>query len=104
MAFEASGNASVLRRGAEVVALMAQVQQAFGEAGEAGLLYPYDVRSFQSLYDLAQTSPGGDGGGNCRPVCVPFYVLHKMLAGPSSTSILGSSQRLSRTRTRHSAC
>jgi uncharacterized protein len=81
MAFEASGNASVKARGDTVVALMARVQRAFGAAGQPGLVYPYDVRSFQNLYDLAQTGPGGDGGGNCRPVCVPFYVLHKMLAG-----------------------
>jgi DUF1680 family protein len=81
MAFEASGNTSVKERGAEVVTLMGKVQQAFGKSGERGLVYPYNVRSFQSLYDKAQTHPGGDGGGNCQPVCVPFYVLHKMLAG-----------------------
>ena len=22
-----------------------------------------------------------EGGGNCQPVCVPFYVMHKVFAG-----------------------
>ena len=66
MVFEASGNTSVKARGDDLVTLMARVQQAFARAGQQGLLYPYDVRSFQNLYDKAQTTPGGDGGGNCQ--------------------------------------
>lgn len=81
MAFEASGNISIQARGAEIVSTLGKVQEAFGRSGEPGLVYPYNVRSFQNLYDKAQTRPGGDGGGNCQPVCVPFYVLHKVLAG-----------------------
>lgn len=31
-------------------ATMAKVQAAFGAAGQPGLIYPFDVRSFQTLY------------------------------------------------------
>ena len=81
MAFEGSGNISIQARGAEIVSILGKVQEAFDRSGEPGLVFPYDVRSFQNLYAKAQTRPGGDGGGNCQPVCVPFYVLHKVLAG-----------------------
>jgi len=51
---------------------LAAVQAAWGAAGEPGFLYPYSPSSFDALIDE---------GRNCAPVCVPFYVLHKMLAG-----------------------
>ena len=56
-----------------VLSTLGQVGQAFAAAGEPGLVYPYDITSFQKLFDEAPAGPGGDGGGNCKPVCVPFY-------------------------------
>ena len=41
-------------------------------ANQSGFIHPYDVSSFTRLYERQL---------NCVPVCVPFYVLHKMLAG-----------------------
>lgn len=41
-------------------------------------IFRYDITSFSNLYDKAPTTSGGDDGGNCQPVCVPFYVLHKV--------------------------
>ena len=42
--------------GRDVQGLLAKAQAAHGaNNNETGLLYPYDVRSFQFLYDLAPT-------------------------------------------------
>eukprot|EP01047_Picozoa_sp_COSAG01_P020315 COSAG01_NODE_1153_length_11487_cov_98.298736_7_plen_374_part_00 len=81
MAFENTQNSSIKARGDQIVKTLAQCQAAHSKNGEDGLLYPYDVGSFHRLYDKAQIVPGGDGGGNCEPICVPFYVMHKVLAG-----------------------
>ena len=86
MAYANTGNASIKARADSVVATLAKVQGAHGTNGEPGLLYPFDVRSFQSLYDHF---------GNCEPVCVPFYVLHKVFAGLlDQHSIAGNTQAL----------
>ena len=77
MAYEATGAKAMKWRGDAIVATLAQCQAAHTANGQPGLLYPYDVRSFQRLYDKA----GSHSSGNCEPVCVPFYVLHKVLAG-----------------------
>ena len=58
--------------GDAMVHLLSRCQHAFIAANQTGMLFPYDVRAFQRLYD---------NGANCQPVCVPFYVLHKMFAG-----------------------
>eukprot|EP00729_Bicosta_minor_P000111 gene111-20362_t len=81
MAYENTGNTTLKKRGDAVVSILANVQSAQGENGQQGLIYPYDITSFSNLYDKAPTTSGGDDGGNCQPVCVPFYVLHKVLAG-----------------------
>ena len=84
MAYENTQNASIKERGDLIVSTLAKVQVAHGKnpaGAQTGLVYPFDVRSFQNLYDKAQMGPGGDGGGNCEPICVPFYVMHKVLAG-----------------------
>jgi DUF1680 family protein len=71
--YESTGDNAVKSAANAVLALLNKSQQSFGaSANQTGLLYPYDVTSFQKLYDA---------GANCAPVCVPFYVLHKMLAG-----------------------
>lgn len=82
MAYENAGrNETIRQRGAGIVAALARVETANARMGEPGFVYPYDMRSFQNLFDKAPDTPGGDGGGNCQPVCVPFYVMHKVLAG-----------------------
>ena len=48
-----------------------QVQGAWAAAGEPGYFYPYSTVSFYNL----------EAGRNCDPVCVPYYVWHKSLAG-----------------------
>ena len=74
MTYEATGNVAMKERGDDIVSTLAKCQAAHTANGEPGLLYPYDVRSFQNLYDKAPS-------GNCQPICVPFYVVHKTLAG-----------------------
>jgi hypothetical protein len=75
LTFANSGNGSIKARADSIVSTLAKAQAAHTANGQKGFLFPYDVRSFQNLYDK------GSPGGNCEPVCVPFYVLHKLLAG-----------------------
>jgi hypothetical protein len=83
LAFANTGNASIKARADSVVNTLAKVQTAHTANGEPGLIFPFDVRSFQNLYDKADPSgrPGDNSAGNCEPVCVPWYVVHKILAG-----------------------
>ena len=67
-----SGGPALAAKANAMVETMARAQAAWGAAGEPGFLFPYaDASPFAAL---AQ-------GRNCAPVCVPFYVMHKMLAG-----------------------
>ena len=77
MAYEGSSrlNQTLKRRGDEVVAILASVQEAHGKNGQQGLIYPFDVRSFQNLYDKAPEGAGGDDGGTCVHVCTARAVL-----------------------------
>jgi DUF1680 family protein len=67
-----SGGAALAAKADAMVATMADAQAAWTAAGEVGFLFPYANAS--SFAALAQ-------GRNCAPVCVPFYIMHKMLAG-----------------------
>lgn len=62
-------------KSAAVIAELSRVQDTWsrGGSGYEGFLYPYDRVSFDRLL----TAPFE----NCQPVCVPFYVMHKMFAG-----------------------
>ena len=64
------------------------VQGAWGAAGQRGFFYPYSPTSFDTL----------EAGRNCDPVCVPYYVLHKSLAG-----LLDLATRLGSARARAAA-
>jgi len=57
------------------VAALGRAQDAWTRkgAGYEGFLYPYDRVSFDRLFKAPFR--------NCDPVCVPFYVMHKMMAG-----------------------
>ena len=55
MAYESTGNAAVKARADSIMATMAKVQGAFDAAGQVGFIFPYDVRSFQTLYAEAAT-------------------------------------------------
>lgn len=57
----------------ELLATLSAVQAAWGASSPAapGYIFPYSLASWDAL---AQ-------GRNCEPVCVPWYVYHKMLAG-----------------------
>ena len=59
------------------------VQAAWAAVGQPGFFYPYSPTSFDTL----------EAGHNCAPVCVPYYVLHKSLAG-----LLDLATRLGSTR------
>jgi DUF1680 family protein len=78
MAYQSTGNSSIKTRADSIINTLSKVQAAFGanqhgmNGNQTGLIYPFDVRSFSNLY-------AGDSG--CAPVCVPFYVLHKVFAG-----------------------
>jgi DUF1680 family protein len=76
MSAASTGNAAIKAKGADIVNTLAQVQEAFSAKGQGyvGFLYPYDRSSFDNLFDKAPA-------GNCEPVCVPFYVMHKTMAG-----------------------
>lgn len=82
MIVEGVGDLTVAARARSIVSTLGKVQAAFANAGDPGLIFPFDSRAFQNLYDKAPEGPGGDGGGNCMPICVPFYVLHKESAPP----------------------
>jgi DUF1680 family protein len=59
------------------------VQGAWAAAGQPGFFYPYSPTSFDTLEQLR----------NCDPVCVPYYVLHKSLAGLIDLAVrLGSAR------------
>lgn len=95
MIIQNTGDKAVKSAADQMVSVLARVQQSFGEnANQTGLIHSYDVSSFQRLYDMAPETPGGDGGGNCKPVCVPFYVLHKMMAGLLDQYRAGNQQAL----------
>ena len=66
-----SGGASLAAKADAMVGTMAAAQAAWTAVGEPGFLFPYNTSSF---VELAK-------GRNCVPVCVPFYIFHKMLAG-----------------------
>lgn len=55
MAYESTGNAAVKARADSIMTTMAKVQAAFDAAGQVGFIFPYDVRSFQTLYAEAAT-------------------------------------------------
>ena len=71
MAHASAGNSTVRSKSAEVVSTLAECQTEWTKAGHTNYLFPYDPVVFDSLEE----------GLNCQPVCVPFYVMHKMMAG-----------------------
>lgn len=83
MGFQSTGNQTLRERGVVIVNTLAKAQAAQGANGNPGFLFPYSIASFDRLYSLAPDGTPGlsSGGGNCAPVCVPFYVMHKVFAG-----------------------
>jgi hypothetical protein len=59
--------------GATVVATMTRVQALWTALGPpyVGYLFPYTYDAWENLW----------AGESCAPVCVPWYIYHKMLAG-----------------------
>lgn len=55
----------------EMLTVIESTVAAWSAVGEGGFFYPYSPTSFATL----------EAGRNCDPVCVPFYVYHKSLAG-----------------------
>lgn len=86
----ATGDAGACARNAEVVATLARVQAAWTARPEPeyeGFLFPYSIVAWTNLF--------GPPSRNCAPVCVPFYVLHKALAGLlDAHELAGSAQAL----------
>ena len=71
MVVEVSGSAAAVAKNAEIVKGIAAVQDAWTGIGMAGYVFPYSIVSWANLF--------GNPSRNCDPVCVPFYVYHKML-------------------------
>eukprot|EP00937_MAST-01D_sp_MAST-1D-sp2_P001797 g1797.t1 len=71
--------AAVQNKSAAIVATLAEAQAAWGALGgrHAGYLFPYPLDAFDNLFGYVR--PGQYL--NCAPVCVPFYVMHKVMAG-----------------------
>ena len=86
----ATSDAGACARNAEAVSTLAAVQQAWTATGlpeYVGYLFPSSFNAFANLI--------GPPSANCDPVCVPFYVLHKVLAGMIDSYLLaGSAQAL----------
>ncbi len=83
-----TGSSEAREAGATVVATLATVQGAWTALGDPymGYLFPYSILAWDSLLNNAQ---------NCAPVCVPFYILHKMLQGLLDQYVLaGNAQAL----------
>ena len=91
-----TGDAAVAAKGAGIVAALAKVQAAWGTrypadgSGPAGLdgagyLFPYDPFVFRKLEDLTLHA-----AGEPRLYSVPFYTLHKMMAGLLDQCALGA--------------
>jgi hypothetical protein len=73
MAFAATGDSAMKTRGDQIVDTLAEVQAAHGRLGDRGLLFPYSSEGFAYLFELQPY--------NRKYPHVPFYVMHKMLAG-----------------------
>jgi DUF1680 family protein len=73
MVVNSTGNSIARSVSAGVVSSLAQAQAAWTQVGESGFLFPYSPTAF---INLEQDPPN-----NCDPVCVPWYVYHKVLAG-----------------------
>ena len=73
MAFAATGDSAMKARGDQIVDTLAEVQAAHGRLGDPGLLFPYSSEGFAYLFELQPY--------NRKYPHVPFYVMHKMLAG-----------------------
>ena len=74
-----SAAAAVRNKSAAIVATLAEAQAAWSALGgrHVGYLFPYSLDAFDNLFGYAK--PGQYL--NCAPVCVPFYVMHKVMAG-----------------------
>lgn len=69
----ATGSSAARAAGATVVQTMAATQAAWSALGApyVGYLFPYTYDAWANLW----------AGESCAPVCVPWYIFHKMLAG-----------------------
>jgi DUF1680 family protein len=85
----ATGDAAVCERNAEVVARLAEVQQAWVATAlpeyQPGYIFPNSIVPWMRLF--------GPPARSCVPMCVPYYVLHKMLAGMLDAHVLAGSAR-----------
>ena len=73
MAFAATSDPAMKTRGDQIVDTLAEVQAAHGRLGDPGLLFPYSSEGVNYLLELQPY--------NRKYPHVPFYVMHKMLAG-----------------------
>lgn len=75
MMYNATGDAALRQKAADIVAQLADIQQAwlsrYGPL-HAGYLFPYDPLVFDMLFTSFSSEP---------VYSVPFYTLHKVLAG-----------------------
>jgi hypothetical protein len=85
MTYASTGSEAARAKAAGVVATLARAQAAWTLKGEAGYLFTWSPDSFARL----EAGPGG----NCKPVCVPFYVVHKVMAGLLDQYQLASSDQ-----------
>ena len=73
MVVEGTGSAAAKTKNAEIVTALAGAQAAWTGIGQAGYLFPYSLVAWDNLF--------ADPPRNCDPVCVPWYVYHKVLQG-----------------------
>lgn len=72
LAYENTGDSRLLDVSTSSLDTLARVQAAWTAAGEPGYLFAYNTTPWQQLLENAT---------DCSPVCVPFYISHKLLAG-----------------------
>lgn len=87
----ATRDAAVCGRNAEVVERLAEAQAAWAATAlpeyQPGYLFSNSIVPWSRLF--------GPPARSCVPMCVPYYVLHKMLAGMLDAHVLaGSAQAL----------
>jgi len=86
--YASTGNTSIRDKAADMVSYLGQIQDTWTATGDPaydGYLYPYSIISWVNLFS--------EPSQNCAPVCVPFYVLHKMFAGMLDQYTLAGNQQ-----------
>lgn len=87
----ATGDVELLGKTQAMVSYLGQVQDAWTQLGPAydGFLFPYDRYTFDTLFGVYGPVQ------YCAPVCVPFYIFHKVMAGMlDQYTLAGNAQAL----------